>query len=100
MRTNQQKPNEKELVEYVNNLSDDSLARWYALLVGESFVAKKCGDNLDCIASHSNALCHYVNDVWEDIKWFLEKIRNGEEIEKEAMDSTYNQLVDVLGMQD
>lgn len=84
----------------MNGLSDDSIARWYALLVGESFIAKKCGNNLDCIASHSNALNHYVNDVWEDIKWFLEKIENGEEIEKEAMDSTYHQLADVIGLQD
>lgn len=90
--------NEKELSDYVRNMSDDSMARWYALLVGESFVAKKCGDDEECISSYSTALNRYVNDVWEDIKYFFDKLQKGEKIEEEAMDATYRQLVDIIGL--
>ena len=89
---------EKELSDYVRNMSDDSMARWYALLVGESFVAKKCGDDEECISSYSTALNRYVNDVWEDIKYFFDKLQKGEKIEEEAMDATYRQLVDIIGL--
>lgn len=88
------------LDEYVDSLSDDSVARWYALMIGESFVAKKCGDDEDCISSHSNALCKYINEIWEDVKFYLDKIKNGDGLKNEEMDATYRELAGMLGLLD
>lgn len=79
-------------------MSNDALARWFALLLGESFVAKRCGDNDECISTYSNALNKYVKDVWEDVRFFFDKLQKGEEIEEESMDNTYRQLVDLIGL--
>lgn len=98
MATTTKETDQRELSEYVRNMSDESMARWYALLVGESFVAKKCGDDEECISSYSTALNRYVNDVWEDIKYFFDKLQKGEKIEEEAMDATYRQLIDIIGL--
>lgn len=81
-------------------MSDDTLARWFALLLGESFVAKRCGDNDECISSYSNALNRYVKEVWEDVKYFFDKLQKGEKIEEEAMDNTYRQLSDLIGLRE
>ena len=99
MASTEKKNNNSNLLrEYVNNMSNDTIARWYALLVGESFIAKKCGDDEECISSYSNALNKYVGEVWEDIRYFFDKLEKGEKIEEEAMDSTYRQLVDIIGL--
>lgn len=98
MASTEKENNSNLLREYVNNMSNDTIARWYALLVGESFIAKKCGDNEECISSYSNALNKYVGEVWEDIRYFFDKLEKGEKIEEEAMDSTYRQLVDIIGL--
>lgn len=98
MNTADDKTDEKSLRSYVNNMSDDTLARWFALLLGESFVAKRCGDNDECISSYSNALNKYVKEVWEDVRYFFDKLEKGEKIEEEAMDSTYRQLSDLIGL--
>ena len=98
MSTEKIKTEEEALRSYVKNMSDDTLARWYALILGESFVAKRCGDNEECISSYSNALNKYVNDVWEDVKDFFDKLQKGEKIEEQEMDSTYRQLSDLIGL--
>ena len=98
MSTEKIKTEEEALRSYVKNMSDDTLARWYALILGESFVAKRCGDNEECISSYSNALNKYVNDVWEDVKYFFDKLQKGEKIEEQEMDSTYRQLSDLIGL--
>lgn len=90
--------NASSLRDYVKNMSDDTIARWYALIVGESFIAKRCGENELCISSYSTALNRYVNDVWEDVKYFFDKMQKGEKIEEEAMDATYRQLADIVGL--
>ena len=83
---------------YVEGLSDDAVARWYALIVGQSFISRKCGDDLDCIASHSNAIARYVEDVWEDVKYFLDGLKNGRKLNEEDMDSTCRELSDIIGV--
>ncbi len=100
MNTTDNRTDENSLKSYVNNMSDDTLARWFALLLGESFVAKRCGDNDECISSYSNALNRYVKEVWEDVKYFFDKLQKGEKIEEEAMDNTYRQLSDLIGLRE
>lgn len=88
----------EELTRYVQSLSDDSVARWYALLVGNSFVARKCGSDENCIASYSNALRRYVDDVWEDIRYYIDKLNKGEKIDESTMDATYREFIDIIGL--
>lgn len=86
------------LTRYVRSLDDDSVARWYALLVGNSFVAKRCGSNEDCISSYSNALRRYVDEVWEDIKYYIDRMNKGEKIDEDVMDVTYREFADIVGV--
>lgn len=98
MNTIDRKTHDNDIDAYVDNMSDDAIARWFALLVGESFVAKRCGNNDECISSYSGALNKYVNDVWEDIRFFFDKLQKGERIEECEMDNTYRQLADIIGL--
>lgn len=88
-----------DLKKYVNSLSDDSMARWLALIVGQSFVAKKCGDDEKCITRYSNAMGKYIEDVWEDIKFFIENYKEGNDVDESLLDSTCRELSNILGMQ-
>ena len=37
-------------------------------------------------------------EVWEDVKYYIDRLNRGEKIEEDIMDATYREFADIVGL--